>query len=843
MLRTVFFILLYSACGELFPLKATATPPPQELSKKGLLPQDEAVPNEPGSGKSGSDKSGSDKSDSDKSEIDETTPDKTGSKKKPKKEETLVPFSFEKRSLADIVETLVAQKNATLILPQGVNLETFRKQTVTFHPHGSKDLPFDEAWTMMLTFLDLSRFALSQKRKHEYIVVPVGRPDEQGIYREVLPLYANVPWEKLPKNDERIRYVYYLRNLKIPSQEDRETNPIARIFKDLLSVGAPVIYEPKSNGFVITDKATSITSAMMIIAELDKSGFRETIDIIDLHFVPAADVVKVFDMLRKAAGEAAPPAQPFIRTDTRTESLGYFASDTKIIADNTQNRLIIMGRESAVERIADFVTEHMDTPPESGKSVLHYYDLQYLDAKSFAVVLSNIVATPEPAGQQAQATRSIGPERYFQGVVVMAEEVKDVASRASTEKITLEAKGSYLPTGLAEQTTKMGGNRLIVMAIQSDWERLVSFIQSVDKPERQVILEVLIVDVISTKSRIVAGTTRTKPDCNSPEGVQFLSSNISPTNNVLGAAPSQLNQDLLGVLAVNPGNTTPVTSLLAAGSLIISLNDPLTPGTFSLIQVLDSVVNSKVLSHPYLVTTNNQLATITQEEIRRVQGDAVPGAAGVVTIVIIDLPATLQVQMVPRISSAHRLSLQVAVDINEFVSTNSNTRTTRRVNTNANMSSGQVLVIGGLTRVDQADQLLGTPLLDRIPLLNIFFSNRLKTVARTNLAILISPTIIEPKLRGGVDIFTADKIRKSRRDVGEEIIFGDNRDPITRLFFTAGQEPEKLLRDYITEVKNPPDAELIRNKRERLKILEQQKRARRPKKIAVQRGPVREVPA
>nr|MBA2307142.1 hypothetical protein [Candidatus Dependentiae bacterium] len=163
-------------------------------------------------------------------------------KKAPKKEIVVVPFSFEKKSLIDIVENLTARKGATLILPQGANLETLRKQTVTFYPHGSNELPFDEAWTMMLTFLELSRFALAQKKENEYIIAPVGRPDEQGVSREVLPLYANVSWEKLPKNDERIRYVYYLQNLKTPTQEDRETNPIARIFRDLLSPGAPVIY-------------------------------------------------------------------------------------------------------------------------------------------------------------------------------------------------------------------------------------------------------------------------------------------------------------------------------------------------------------------------------------------------------------------------------------------------------------------------------------------------------------------------------------------------------------------------------------------------------------------------
>ena len=121
---------------------------------------------------------------------------------------------------------------------------------------------------------------------------------------------------------------------------------------------------------------------MKIISELDNSGFKETIEVIQLHNVPARDVVKVFDSLKKAAGE--PAGSPYIRGGAQTESIGYFASDTKIIADDLHNTLILMGRQSAVERISDFVQDFMDTTPEKGTSILHTYDLQYLNAKEFA---------------------------------------------------------------------------------------------------------------------------------------------------------------------------------------------------------------------------------------------------------------------------------------------------------------------------------------------------------------------------------------------------------------------------------------------------------------------------
>lgn len=768
-----------------------------------------------------------------------TDPKKPGRSKGP-----LIPFSFEKKPLVDIIDLLSEKKEINILLPQiPADLEAIKKQTITYHPQGRRSVSLEEAWNLLMTFLELSGYSISKKRNDLYAIVRTGRPEEAGISREILPLYISTPYNELPDSEQRIRYIYYLKNFKIPTQEDRETNPIARIFKDMLSIGAPVVYEPKSNGFIITDRANAIASAMRIISDLDESGFRETIEVVQLNFVPARDIVKVFDSLKKAAGEAAGITSPFIRADARAESISYFAADTRIIADDRMNTIIIMGRESAVERIREFVQQYMDTAPEEGKSILHSYDLQYLDAQPFAEVLNRIVASPIQTGQQATAGGPAGPERYFQGVVVAAEEVKKVEAKATTEEVVLESKGDYTPAGITGQIIT-GGNRLIIAALADDWLKLKDFIEALDKPQPQVILEVLVVDITDTKVKLVAGDIRNRTDAQVPTpGFQWLSNNLTPVNNAIGVTPNQLATDLLQVLQGNATNPE-LTALLGPGSIIISLNDPKTPGISALLQVLDTIVQSKVLSHPCLVTTNNQKATLISQEIRRVQGDAVSGAAGVITIPVIDLPATFQIQMIPRLSSLERLSLQVAVDINDFITDTSFTRTTRRVSTNSNLQSGQILVIGGLNRIDQGETVSGTPLIQRIPLIGSLFSNKNINTTKTNIHVFICPTIVAPKLRGGLDVYTADKIRKGRRDIDERTIFSDSRDPIMHIFFRPEYKADRLVRDFLNDVKNKPDAELIKTTREKRK--EARKPRRRPappKKEAPKPGIVHELPA
>ena len=89
-------------------------------------------------------------------------------------------------------------------------------------------------------------------------------------------------------------------------------------------------------------------------------------------------------------------------------------------------------------------------------------------------------------------------------------------------------------------------------------------------------------------------------------------------------------------------------------------------------------------------------------------------------------------------------------------------------------------------------------------------------------------------------MYTADKIRKSRRDIEDIVVFNDQRDPITRLFFRTPGGSDQLLRDYLTEVTNPPDAEAIKTAKERRM---QRPRTAPPRRTTPNKGIVHELPA
>ena len=755
-----------------------------------------------------------------------------------------ISFSFERKPLLDIVNSIVASRGANIILPQRpAELDALRKQLVSYQPETSPRVTVDEAWRLTELFLDALGFSIIKKKDKLYTIVKNGgqQPNEPSVGREPLPLYIATPPDKLPRGDERIRYIYYLRNLRVPqSANDAGNSELTEIFKQMLSPSAlmgpgniPVMYEPKTNGFILVDKAGSISSVMRIITELDASGFKEVVEVLPLYNIPAQDVKAVFENLRKAAGDAD-RSTPFIRQDPRADSISYFAADTKIISDPRTNSLILMGRESAVSRIAEFIQEYVDTPAESAGSILHYYDLQYLDAKNFADVLQKIVSVQAPS--QSNGAPS-GAERFFQGVTVLAE-AREPLRTIDSQLTELKLEGVSYDVGISKDNVyQTGGNRIIVAALASDWERLRNLIEQLDKPQPQVILEVLIVDLTDTENFSLGATSRnpTNIGCNNATGPQFLASHLSPANAVLnfqtatnngvttaitGVPPNPaLAQDLLGYFNNDIAGQAPdLISLInngIPGSTLISFNDPATPGIALILQALQNHTTSKVLSHPYLVTTNNQKATIANQRLLRGTGAVVPIQAGGVETRVVDIPAVIQVQMWPHISSSERLNLQVAVDVNQFIDPANFTRITRRVNTDANISTGEILVIGGLTQIIENDSTFETPFLSKIPIIGYLFKRNTKILTKSNLAIFIAPTIVQAKLRGGLNVYTADKIRKSRRDLTDDVIFDNLKDPITRLYFSDDIPRNEMLREYLQHTTNAPEFETIKTTRER----------------------------
>ncbi len=699
-------------------------------------------------------------------------------------------LSFAKKPLSEIAETLAQKKGINLLLPQAAaDMEALRQQVVTFQPRKRAHLTLQDAWNLLYTFLELSGFSLVQKKDKLFAIVRNASVEGGGaVNRETLPLYVDTKPQNLPKSDERIRYIYYFGILKVPTVQEKETAPLTKMIKELLSKEGTVLFDQASNGAILTDKASHIASIVWILDEFERRGFREEVAFVPLHNVPAADIVTMFNTLKKASGDTE------ARGTTLLQSTGtFFTKDTTVIADIPRNAVIVMGSRNNVDNISEFITESMDKPPESGSSILHYYDLQYLDAQTFAPALQKIVASIVLSGPQAQqAAPRYGREHIFKGVQVIPESLVELKPLYTTEEITYEKEQASEDIGI-QGNIFLGGNRIIIAAWNDDWVVIKKLIQKLDKPQYQIVLEMIVVEFTYDATAQLNAATRSRTNSTLlPPGVQFLADNITPVNNLLGNTPTQLAEDLLQV--IGPSS---VSNQLTSGSTVISFNDPQTPGIWGLLQLLHQVVNSKIESFPFLLITNNKQGSIESSQIRRVNGELVTTTNGSYTIPLIDLTATFKITATPRIASEDRVRLDIEFTSDEFQSPTSNTRLTHYLNTTATLSPGQILAMGGLLRIDENDTITRTPIIGRIPLVGNFFRGTNLETIQTNVCLFASPLIIKPISRKPLTDKTKDKIREISPDTVSPY---NERDPISRLFFKQPQE--RIVRDMCSDSTN-----------------------------------------
>ena len=691
---------------------------------------------------------------------------------------------------------MAAKKQVNIVLPTGANAI---KQKVNYAL--PNPLTIEEAWSELYKILDIAGYSLV-KRNDLYMIVK----NSPNISREPLPIFINTPLNELPKTDERIIYIYYLTNIKASQEFD---NQLGALFKELLPADALYKADKNANGILLVAKAQDIRSIMEIVEAMDQTGFQERLEMIRLRYTTAETVAKIFnDGILKTA--AATPNNRF-RAGPQTDSAAatYFSQNVRVIPEPRTNSLVVLGRVQAVERVKDFIFKYIDTQLDSGKSILHIYELQYLDADEFAPVLQKIIDSSRTGGtgqSTAGGSQQSGTERFFDQVIVRP----DSPPTASEEG----AEGKYF-----------GGNKLVIAARNDDWNRIRVLIETLDKPQPQVIIEVLIADLTLDDVRRLGAITRNPADLPFPGTASAQAAMIDQV--ILDADSSQpelinelngVNSDLNAPTSVNGSSTTPpfvsLPQNLTPGTGVISISDK-DGRTWSILQILKQFDNTKILSHPHLIATNNQKATISVGEERLVTDQAAPSTSGI-TIRKKSLKANTTITITPRISSANTVNLQVVVDIDQFIDPNAfanGDRFSRDLITNASVKSGDILALGGLVRDQTTDSIQQTPGLSSIPILGWFFKNKAKALSKTSLNIFITPTIVQPKLRGGVNEYTRAYAQKAKDYTQKASLFDNLRDPITRWFFTTENDSASVIDDFLdkdaTGDLSRPEAEFV----------------------------------
>lgn len=711
-------------------------------------------------------------------------------------------FTYSQAPVIDIINQLAAQKEVNVIFPV---TEDLSKLKITYK--NPTKMTINEAWQKLIEILEF--LSLTFKKIDNDTVTIVKIDKRETTARQTWPLYIDVPFAELPDTEDVIRAIFYLHNISVKDQKSTLQTILIGTGANatgMLSLNADVQFDEKTNGIIITDKATYIQSAMQLIKELDLGGLRDAIEVVPLYYTSANFIATIIKELL--------PQAPTGGTNEKANQTPYFPKNTRVAALDRNNAIVIMGSPHGIDVTKDFIVKYLDLPAELGESIIHVYNLQYLDATKFAPILDQLVQQQTGGAQATGEKKTSGPQRYFKEVIIAAETIEKPVP-LKPQNINSYDFGSY--TRYNEYHPQRGGNRLIIAARKQDWLRIEKLIKDLDKPQPQVGIEILIVDVTVDKTKILGSQFRNKQIGSHDSLGKSVNYQSAQLNNVVleqsdgttcdggtrsTCMPGSLTADSLqaNLLLVAQNLAGASSGSGQTGMMLISLTDG--KGLYNVWQVLDSITPATILSQPYLTTTNNAAAIVMVG-----QDKLLPDAASVqgVSTVIKNksIPAFISVSVQPRISLTNNINMLVAIKIENYIGTTTD-RQERNFTTSANVGNGEVLVLGGLTQRTGTVNGNETPILGQIPVVGWLFKRLAKDKLESNLLVFIRPIILEPRKDGVTNEFSQHKFNIARSNLQDHMnTLHDNRDPISRWFF----KPERAVTpgaidDYIDETQH-----------------------------------------
>jgi len=635
-------------------------------------------------------------------------------------DDEILSLNFEKTSLAAIVNFLAERKNINIIPHKDL-------AAATVSLYNYKPLTVAQAWDMLPTLLEINNLTMN-KVGNIYRIV-----SSKDSGREPLTIYSSATGTRpkdLPNTDQMLRYVYFLRNIKAENAQS--------ILNSMFADRGAVEANKDLDVLFIKEKSLNIKAAMEIIEELDVEGLRQAIEIIQLNYESATAIARLFNDQLLGPKNKNDNAVKFLSFN-KTE-VNFFSPNVKIMPDASRNTLILIGQEKDIHRIKDFINTFLDVEPVA-ESRVHIREIKYVPAEQIQKLVTNIIKPPQGISKEDLANN-----RFFEDVNIVA----DSANSSS---------GLY-----------GSGNRLIVTCNKEDWQRLERLIDKLDRPSTQIALEVLIIDVSSDAGRQL--------------GMQIRQ---SATNKFLG---SDLSYGT-GTLTASTPSPGANASMLEAGTSNLSKGAVVSVGqTGNIWAVLRAFIdekNANIINQPFTIVANRKPAVFSSGKTQSVIG-AFKNVQGLRDQE--DNKAFNTLTITPSINSKGIVDLNIKVNFEDFDESSTpseagsgNNKITRNLETRAAMAEGETLIVGGLTRSKQSEQLHHFAPFSSIPIIGNLFRSKVKTSNKKNLYIFIRPSLIKPEFTGNADPYTEFKIDYAKNQVFNFQSYGKSSDPAQHFFF------------------------------------------------------------
>ncbi|MBU9580967.1 type IV pilus secretin PilQ [Ralstonia mannitolilytica] len=298
------------------------------------------------------------------------------------------------------------------------------------------------------------------------------------------------------------------------------------------------------------------------------------------------------------------------------------------------------------------------------------------------------------------------------------------AGGAATSRV-LSKRGSL--------TADLRTNQLFVSDIPSKLEEVQAFIQKIDIPVRQVMIEARIVEADDTFSRNLGAKLGFASKTNGAGYGNTYANVVSPvTQGATWDNSPAISFPANGINGVNAA--TVAVSLFNAGA-----------GRFLALELsaLEADGRGKIVSSPRVVTADNIKALIEQGTEIPYQQATSSGATSVQF-----KKANLKLEVTPKITPDGNIFLDVDVNKDSvgIQTTNGFAIDTKHVQTQVLVENGGTVVIGGIYTQNERTDVNKVPLLGDIPVVGNLFKSTNKINNRTELLVFLTPRVLSDQL-------------------------------------------------------------------------------------------------
>ena len=598
-----------------------------------------------------------------------------------------------------------------------------------------------------------SKNAALVRQNNIYQVVPIASAIRNGLElidelpQGVEPSGVTSPAQPAPKrertSEDLIRIpvaTHVMRPDFVPVEELTDT------VKLFASEGAPIITFPRQNLIIITDYSDNVARIRELVGMLDSSFMDPSlVDLIKIENNNAEDIA---NELKKIFASSA--------VDNATTGVSF------VPLERLNAIFVMAGTKRGLDTVKNWI-EELDTY-DGNKYQTFVYTVQDSTAGKIATMLSALYS------DDGSSSTSSSSGRNTQGSSGSSNSSNSLLSQLGSSDGGSFNSASQLGARLSASTPSVtsvflrGGtfsslrdearivvdeisNALHIQATLADYRFLLSAIEKMDTPPRQVLIDAKIFEV-NLNNDLSYGFKA---------ALEALSEDGNMTTAGLSQAETFLGGASLDTFAIF-GSSRQITLAMEA---------------------LKTRNKVKILEHPSVLAMDGQMASFVSGAQVPYPGDTVySGNYSSTGINYRDTGVNLQV--LPTISASGSVTMEIVQEVSTVIIRNMGEMSAplfpmTRVETVLSVKDGETVAIAGLIRDTDTWGRSGIPLLSEIPFIGGLFGGTNKNQERTELVVLITPHVIKtpdrfqeitqslrdslPNVRKLIDNYEAGRVR------------------------------------------------------------------------------------